>query len=334
MTAPRTVVVTGASAGVGRATARAFADRGDRVALLARGEAGLAGAAADVKARGGRPFVVPVDVADAEAVDGAAAAVESELGPIDVWVNNAMTAVLAPVQETTADEFRRVTEVTYLGCVHGTLAALARMAPRDHGTIVQVSSALAHRSIPLQASYCGAKHAIKGFTDALRCELIHDHSQVRVTMVALAGMNTPQFISVATTLRRRPRPVAPIYQPEVAARAIVGAADRPRREIWVGAPTPFVIWGGRLAPGLVDRYLARTNYEGQQDDEPIPADRPSYLWDPLPGDAGPYGPYGDESHARSLQYEVSSRRRLVAGAMGAVGAGAAGARSVWRRSRS
>ena len=317
-----TVVVTGASSGVGRATVRAFAAKGANVGLLARGEDGLAAAAKEVEQAGGRPLVLPVDVADAEAVEAAAARVEAELGPIDVWVNCAMTAVLAPVRETTAAQFRRVTEVTYLGYVHGTLAALQRMLPRDRGVIVQVGSALAHRAIPLQATYCGAKHAIKGFTDALRCELIHDGSGVKVTMVQLPGLNTPQFDQVETTLARHPQPVPPVYQPELAARAVLWAAEHPRREVYVGEPTPLVIWGGRLAPGLVDRYLARTNIDGQQTDEPIPSDRPSYLWEPLPGDRGAHGIFDDVAHRRSIQYELATHRRLAAA--GAAGLAAAG----------
>ncbi len=329
---PSTVVVTGASSGVGRATARAFAAKGANVGLLARGEDGLAAAAKEVEQAGGRPLVLPVDVADAEAVEAAAERVESELGPIDVWVNCAMTAVLAPVKDTTAAQFRRVTEVTYLGYVHGTLAALKRMLPRDRGVIVQVGSALAHRAIPLQATYCGAKHAIKGFTDALRCELIHDRSGVKVTMVQLPGLNTPQFDQVATTLDRHPQPVPPIYQPELAADAVVWAAEHPRREVYVGEPTPLVIWGGRLAPGLVDRYLARTNIEAQQTDQPIRPDRPSYLWEPLPGDRGAHGIFDDVAHRQSIQYELATHRgALTALAAAATVAGAFTIRRVRQR---
>jgi NADP-dependent 3-hydroxy acid dehydrogenase YdfG len=310
--APTTVVVTGASSGVGRATARAFAALGANVGLIARGEDGLAAAAKEVEEAGGRPLVLPLDVADADAVDAAAGRVEIELGPIDVWVNCAMTAVLAPVKETTAAQFRRVTEVTYLGYVNGTLSALERMLPRDQGVIVQVGSALAHRAIPLQATYCGAKHAMKGFTDALRCELIHDRSGVRVTMVQLPGVNTPQFEQVETTLDHHPQPVPPIYQPELAARAVLWAAAHPRREVYVGEPTPQVIWAGRLLPGLVDRYLARTNFKAQQTDQPIPADRPSYLWEPLPGDRGAHGIFDDMAHHKSVQYELATHRRAAA----------------------
>jgi NAD(P)-dependent dehydrogenase (short-subunit alcohol dehydrogenase family) len=315
------VVITGASAGVGRATAIAFARRGDRVALLARGEVGLAAAARDVEAVGGRALVVPCDVADAAAVEAAAERVEAELGPIDVWVNCAMTAVLAFVHETEAADFRRVSEVIYLGCVHGTLAALRRMRPRDRGVIVQVGSALAYRAIPLQASYCAAKFAMRGFTDALRTELRHDGSGVRVTMVQLPGLNTPQFTWVRTTLRRQPRPVAPVYQPELAADAIVHAATHPRRERWVGGSTVATIVGTKLVPGLADRYLARTNVDAQQTEQPLDPSRPDYLYSSLDEDRGAHGPFDDEAKARSLQWSLAKRRRLLgAGAATAVGA--------------
>src|SRR3954471_17720719 len=263
---PDVVVITGASAGVGRATAKAFGARGDRVALIARGRAGLEAAAAEVRAAGGTAITVPGDVSDADAVDAAAARAEAELGPIDVWVNNAMTAVLAEVAETSAAEFRRVTEVTYLGSVHGIQAALARMLPRDRGKIVQVGSALAYRGIPLQASYCGAKHAIQGFCESLRTELLHRGSGVSLTVVHLPGLNTTQFGWVRARTRGRPRPVAPVYDPAIAARAIAAAAEHPRREWQVGGSTVAVILGEKLVPWLADRYLARTNVEAQQQD--------------------------------------------------------------------
>jgi NAD(P)-dependent dehydrogenase (short-subunit alcohol dehydrogenase family) len=310
----RTVVVTGASAGVGRATAVAFARRGDRVALIARGEQGLAGAARDVERAGGRALILPCDVADAAAVDAVAQRVEDELGPIDVWVNDAMAAVLAFVHETDPADFRRVTEVTYLGCVYGTMAALARMRPRDRGVIVQVGSALSYRAIPLQASYCGAKFAIRGFTDALRTELMHENSHVRVTMVQLPGLNTPQFTWVRTTLRRQPRPVPPIFQPEVAADGIVHAAEHPRREVWVGGSTVLTIVGNKLAPWFADRYLARTNVKAQQADQRLDPSRPDYLHAALDEreDRGAHGPFGGQAKDRSLQWSLTKlARRLV-----------------------
>jgi NAD(P)-dependent dehydrogenase (short-subunit alcohol dehydrogenase family) len=310
----RTVVVTGASAGVGRAAAAAFGARGDRVALIARGREGLASAVRDVESAGGHALALPCDVSDAAAVDAAAQRAEDELGPIDVWVNDAMAAVLAYVHETDPADFRRVTEVTYLGCVHGTMAALARMRPRDRGVIVQVGSALAYRAIPLQASYCGAKFAIRGFTDALRAELMHERSNVRVTMVQLPGLNTPQFTWVRTTLRRQPQPVPPIYQPELAADAIVYAADHPRREVWLGGSTVITILGNKLAPWFADRYLARTNVQAQQTDQPLDPTRRDYLYEPLDdhADRGAHGPFDARAKRRSLQFGLSKlARRLV-----------------------
>jgi NADP-dependent 3-hydroxy acid dehydrogenase YdfG len=317
-----TVVVTGASAGVGRATAVAFGARGDSVALIARGEEGLQAAAREVRAAGGTALVLPCDVGDADAVEAAAARAEDELGPIDVWVNCAMAAVLAFVHETDPADVRRVTETTYLGCVHGTLAALRRMRPRDRGVIVQVGSTLAYRAIPLQATYCAAKFAIRGFTDSLRTELLHEGSGVRVTMVQLPGLNTTQFTWVRTTLRRQPRPVAPVYQPEVAADAIVHAAEHPRRELWVGASTPILIGGNKLAPWLGDRYLARTNVEAQQTADPIDPARADYLYRPL-GDRGSHGPFDGEARASSVQLALAKRRRALslAGAATAAGVG-------------
>jgi NADP-dependent 3-hydroxy acid dehydrogenase YdfG len=317
-----TVVVTGASAGVGRATAVAFGARGDSVALIARGEEGLQAAAREVRAAGGTALVLPCDVGDADAVEVAAARAEDELGPIDVWVNCAMAAVLAFVHETDPADVRRVTETTYLGCVHGTLAALRRMRPRDRGVIVQVGSTLAYRAIPLQATYCAAKFAIRGFTDSLRTELLHEGSGVRVTMVQLPGLNTTQFTWVRTTLRRQPRPVAQVYQPEVAADAIVHAAEHPRRELWVGASTPILIGGNKLAPWLGDRYLARTNVEAQQTADPIDPARPDYLYRPL-GDRGSHGPFDGEARASSVQLALAKRRRALslAGAATAAGVG-------------
>jgi len=299
------VVITGASAGVGRATVRAFARHGADVALLARGVDGLAAAEDEVVAEGRRALAIPVDVADARSVERAAARIERELGPIDVWVNNAMVSVFSPVKELMPHEVRRVTEVTYLGVVYGTLAALRRMLPRDRGSIIQVGSALAYRGIPLQAAYSGAKHAIQGFTESLRCELFHDGSSVHVAMVHLPAMNTPQFEWVKSRLPRRPQPVPPIYQPEVAADAILWAAAHHRREIAVGLPTVAAIWGNKIASGLMDRYLARTGYDAQQTDEPVEPDRHDNLWAPLPGDHGARGRFDNRSLTRSAQAWVN-----------------------------
>jgi len=319
--ANRIVVVTGASAGVGRAVVRAFAHDGADVALIARGIDGLEGAKRDVEAAGRRALVLPLDVADAQAVECAADRVERELGPIDVWVNNAMVSVFSPVKELQPDEVQRVTEVTYLGVVNGTLAALKRMLPRDRGSIVQVGSALAYRGIPLQAAYCGAKHAIQGFTESLRCELLHDDSRVHVTMVQLPAMNTPQFDWVKSRLPRQPQPVPPIFEPEVAANAIVWAASHRRREISVGMPTVEAIWGNKIASPLLDRYLARTGYDSQQTDQPADPNRPDNLWHPLPGDHGAHGRFASRSRNGSLQTWINER--LPALAMLVIAGGAA-----------
>src|SRR5579871_5133067 len=308
----RVVVVTGASAGVGRAVVRAFARDGADIGLLARGVDGLEGARGDVEAAGGRALVLPTDVSDPRQVEAAAERVERELGPIDVWVNNAMVSVFSPVKELKADEVKRVTEVTYLGCVYGTMAALKRMLPRDRGTIVQVGSALAYRGIPLQAAYCGAKHAIQGFTESLRCELLHDHSRVHVTMVQLPAMNTPQFDWVKSRLPRQPQPVPPIYEPEVAADAIVWAASHRRREMSVGIPTVEAIWGNKIASPLLDRYLALTGYDSQQTDEPADPRRPDNLWQPLPGDHGAHGRFAARSRDKSVQTWINERLPALA----------------------
>jgi NAD(P)-dependent dehydrogenase (short-subunit alcohol dehydrogenase family) len=325
------VVVTGASSGVGRATVRAFAKRGASVGLIARGPDGLQGAAKEVEAEGARPLILRADVANADEVEAAAERAEEELGPIDVWVNNAMTSVFAPFTQISAEEFRRVTEVTYLGVVHGTMAALRRMIPRDDGTIVQVGSALAYRSIPLQSAYCGAKYAIRGFTDSLRCELLHERSNVRLTMVQLPALNTPQFDVVLSRLPRKAQPVPPTYQPEVAAEAIVWAAAHARREVWAGATTVATIAANKVAPGLLDRYLGRTGFDSQQTDEPADPDRPSNLWKPVPGDFGAHGDFDQRAHGRSFQLWAATHRGLMA----MVGAGAVGIAAVarWGRSR-
>jgi NAD(P)-dependent dehydrogenase (short-subunit alcohol dehydrogenase family) len=305
-------VITGASAGVGRATAREFARRGWCIGLLARGEDGLEAARREVEALGGEALVVPADVANAEQVEAAAAAVEDRFGPIDLWVNNAMVSVFSPIKEMTPAEFKRVTEVTYLGVVHGTLAALRRMLPRDRGTILQVGSALAYRAIPLQSAYCAAKHAVQGFTEALRCELLHDRSNVRVTMVQLPALNTPQFGWVKTRLPGKPQPVPPIFQPEVAARAIVWAAHHDRRELNVGLPTSIAVIGNKIAPGLGDHYLARTGYDSQQTDEPVEPDRRDNLWAPVPGDHGAHGTFGDRASGTSAQLWATTHRAALA----------------------
>ena len=299
----QTIVITGASAGIGRATAQLFGARSAQVGLIARGQEGLRRAAEDVTAAGGIAHPVPADVADFGQVNAAAEQIEKTLGPIDVWVNVAFTSVFAPFAEITAEEFRRVTEVTYLGFVHGTMAALARMRPRDRGVIVQVGSALGERSIPLQSAYCGAKHAINGFTSSLRCELLHEGSGVRVTVVQMPAVNTPQFSWVRSKLPRHPQPVPPIYQPEVAARGIMRAADHPgRREYLVGASTRATILANRVLPGLLDRYLARTGYDSQQTGEPEPPGQPDNLWQPrdeAPGtDHGAHGEFDSRAHPR------------------------------------
>ncbi|PYK36826.1 MAG: short-chain dehydrogenase [Verrucomicrobia bacterium] len=289
--ASEVVVITGASAGVGRATARKFAKHGARIGMLARGVDGLDAARRDVENLGGKALVVPVDVADSEKVESAAAQVEAELGEIDLWINNAMTSVFSPVKEMTPEEFRRVTEVTYLGYVYGTLAALKRMLSRDRGVIVQVGSALAYRGIPLQSGYCAAKHAVQGFCDSLRCELLHDNSRVQLTMVQLPALNTPQFGWVKSRLPRKAQPVPPIFQPEVAAEAIYFAAHNPRREFYVGGPSVAVITANKFVPGLLDHYLARTGYDSQQHDGAEDPNRANNLWQPVPGDHGAHGAF-------------------------------------------
>ena len=311
----RVVVVTGSSGGIGRASAIAFGRQGDTVALLARGDAGLAAAVKDVEAAGGRALAIPVDVADAEAVDAAAERVETELGPISVWVNVAFTSVFAPFHEIKADEYKRVTEVTYLGYVYGTMAALKRMRQRDRGTIVQIGSALAYRGIPLQSAYCGAKHAIQGFNESLRCELLHEGSHIRTTMVQMPAVNTPQFSWVLSRLPRHAQPVPPIYQPEVAAQAVTYAADHPRRrEYWVGGSTAITIMGNAVVPGVGDWYLSKTGYSSQQTDEPHDPDQPVNLWEPADAekDFGAHGVFDAKSTDSSVQMWASQHHGLVA----------------------
>lgn len=309
---PEVVVVTGASAGVGRATVKEFAKAGAHIGLLARGREGLEGAARDVESAGGKAVILPTDVADSQQVEAAAQAVEEKLGPIDVWVNDAMTTIFAPFREISPEEYKRATEVTYLGAVYGTMAALKRMLTRDRGTIVQVGSALAYRSIPLQAPYCGAKSAIRGFTDSLRCELLHDRSHVHITMVQMPGLNTPQFNWCKSRLPRHPQPVPPVYAPEVAARAIVWAAHHTPRELYVGGSTVKAILGNKVAAGLLDYYLAKTAYSGQQTDEPIDPNRPSNLFAPLPGDHGAHGSFNAIERPCSYEYWETTHRSWFA----------------------
>jgi NAD(P)-dependent dehydrogenase (short-subunit alcohol dehydrogenase family) len=313
------VVITGSSAGVGRATAHRFARQGARVALLARASKALDGAAQELRDMGCEVLAIPTDVSDAGQVEAAAERIEQELGPIDIWINAAMATIFAPVSEITAEEFRRATEVTYLGTVHGTMSALKRMRPRNRGKIVQVGSALAYRAIPLQSAYCGAKFAIRGFTDALRVELMHEKSKIGVTMVQLSAFNTPQFQWGRTRLPRRPQPVPPIYQPEVAAEGIHYAAHHHRRELWVGYPAVKAILGNGLVPWLADRILAKQGYSGQMDDQPVPADRPDNLFEPVDRDFGTHGRFDDRSHRFSPQLWATTHRRTVAaGVFGAV----------------
>jgi NAD(P)-dependent dehydrogenase (short-subunit alcohol dehydrogenase family) len=326
---PEVVVVTGASGGVGRAVARRFARDGAQVALIARGRAGLEGAAREVRSEGGEALMVPLDVADYEALEGAAGAVEEEFGPIDVWVNNAMVTIYAEFLDIDPEEYRRATEVTYLGMVWGTRSALKRMVPRDHGVIVQVCSALSYRGIPLQAPYCGAKHACKGFTESVITELLHHKSSVRVSMVQLPGVNTTQFTWGRTKLPKQTTPVPPIYQPEIAADAVHHAAHHRRRQIYVGWPTVLNIIGEKFAPWLLDHYLAKTAFGSQMTDQPLDPQGHDNLFEPIDEDRGAHGPFDDKAHSRSPQYELAKHRTLVLTSLGvaAAGAGALAARN-------
>ena len=308
----KVVVVTGASAGVGRAIVREFAKHGDSLGLLARSRDGLAGARLDVEHLGGRALEIPTDVSDDRAVDEAAERIEQELGPIDIWINNAMVSVLSPALQMNADEYRRVTDVTYLGYVYGTLAALRRMVPRNRGVVVQIGSALAYRSIPLQSAYCAAKHAVQGFTESLRSELIHDGSRVHLTSVQLPAVNTPQFSWIRTRMPRHPQPVPPIYQPEVIARAVYWAAHHRRRAFAVGFPTVQAIIGDKFIPGTLDHYLASIGYESQQTQEPVQPGRPDNLYRPLPGDYGARGQFSDRALDYSVQAWMNQHRGWLA----------------------
>src|SRR5688500_5287286 len=301
---PQVVVITGASAGVGRATARAYGARGANVGLIARGRDGLEAARREIEALGGRAVIAQADVADVEQVEAAARVVDDAFGPPDVWINNAMASIFSPVRETPAEEFARVTEVTYLGAVYGTLAALRRMSPRNRGAIVQVGSSLAYRGIPLQSAYCGAKHALQGFQDSVRAELIHDGSHVRLVMVQLPAVNTPQFDWIRARTPGRPKPLGAVYQPEVAARAI-----------WFGAPAVEAIVGDKFASALLDRYLARTAVEGQYDEVPIEPERRDNLFAPVPGDRGAHGRFSEHSRAHAPQLWASAHRGWLAGAL-------------------
>lgn len=313
----KVVVITGASGGVGRATAWEFAKQGAKVALLARGIEQLEGTKREVEDLGGQALIVPCDVADAAQIESAAETTEQHFGPIDVWINNAMNSVFAPFKKIHSDEFKRVTEVTYLGQVYGAMTALKRMAPRNSGSIVFVGSALAYRGIPLQSAYCGAKHGIQGFYDSLRTELMHDKSAIKTCMVQLPAMNTTQFGWVLSRLPNKPRPMGKVYQPEVAARAIVYAAAHNRREIYVGYPTFKAIYGNKIAAWYADKVLADTGFDGQQTDEPASPNRKNNVWEPVPEDRGAYGAFAPIATNKSFTLWVSLNRNLVRAVAGA-----------------
>jgi NADP-dependent 3-hydroxy acid dehydrogenase YdfG len=308
----KVVVITGASAGVGRATAREFAQEGANIGLIARGKERLDETAAEVNQLGGQGYAVSLDAADFSQMDAAAGEIEEKLGPIDIWINGAMTTIFATFEQIQPEEFKRATEVTYLGTVWGTKAALKRMMPRDHGHIIQIGSALAYRSIPLQSAYCGAKHAIKGFTDSVRTELIHARSNVRLTMVQLPAVNTPQFDWCRTRMSQRPQPVPPIYNPEVPARAILWAAHHPRRELYVGGSTTATIIANKLVPGLLDKYLGHNGFKAQETGEPVQPGRPDNMFAPVPGRFAAHGSFDSRAHGRSLQHWIRTHPLMSA----------------------
>jgi NAD(P)-dependent dehydrogenase (short-subunit alcohol dehydrogenase family) len=330
---PEVVVITGASGGIGRAAAAEFGKHGASVALIARGQDGLLGAKRDVEAGGGRALTISADVADYDQVERAAQRVENELGPIDIWVNVAFTNVFSEFSNVTPEEWRRLTDVTYLGYVWGTMAAMKRMRPRNRGVVVQVGSALCYRSIPLQSPYCGAKSAVRGFTDSLRCELIHDRSKVRLTMVHMPAVNTPQFTWNRAKLSRKPQPLPPIFQPEIAGRAIYWASHKAPREMLVGGSTVLAVLAQKIAPRIADLYLALTGYKNQQTDEPIEPNRRDNLFEPVDTlrDYGSHGEFDAQAHERSLETEAVMHRGWLLAGLGVAGAAAAGAIALARR---
>lgn len=317
----KTVVITGASAGLGRAMVREFAKHGANIGMIARGIEGLKVANEEVEELGGHAYIAPCDVSNADAVEDAAQKIGNHFGTIDIWINNAMTSIFGPFKKIEARDFERVTDVTYLGQVYGTSAALKRMLPRNKGTIILIGSALAYRGIPLQSAYCGAKHAIHGFFESLRSELIKEDSNIKLSMVQLPAMNTTQFGWVKSYLENDPKPMGKIFEPEVAARAIVSVARHPERELYVGYPTVKTIWGNKVAPGFLDDYLAKTGYSGQQTDEPVSPNRENNLWYPLPGDHGAHGSFDKESSNFSPETWMATHKKLTFGIIGAIAAG-------------
>ena len=317
----KVVVVTGASAGLGRSVVREFAKHGAKIALIARGQDGLSAAVQETEQLGGRARAYSIDVANAETVEETARHIEAQLGPIDIWINNAMVSVFGPLKEMEAKDFKRVTDVTYLGQVYGTMAALKCMIPRNSGTVILVGSALAYRGIPLQSAYCGSKHAIHGFFESLRSELIHDGSKINLSMVQLPAMNTTQFEFVKSYLPGKPQPMGRIYEPEVAARAIVKLALHPRRELYVGYPTVKTILGNKIVPGYLDKYLARTGYDGQQTDEKADPQRKDNLYAPIPGDHGAHGNFDAQAWDVSPEVWLATHKALTLGSLAVLGIG-------------